>query len=306
MIGFIGRRLLEMLFAAFIGVSIVFWIFTVTPGDPARLAAGEQASEEYVQQLQHEFGLDKALLPRYVDFLRGILKGDLGKSYFTNTPVIQELFPRILNTMKLAIPTVFIAITTGLSIGIVAVVKKGTFLEQASKIFVLCGISIPTFTLGIVLIYVFSLYLHILPTARMIGLKSYIMPSIVLATFPSAFIARMTRSFLLEVESEDYMRTAHSKGLPAYKVTLKHGLRNALIPLITIIGMRFGYMLAGGVVVESLFAWPGMGQLVVRAISLRDFPLVRAAVLYIVLIFLTINLITDLTYAVINPKVRYV
>lgn len=304
MASYLVRRVLQAILTIFIAISMVFFIFALLPGDPAQLYAGEEASLEYLQLLHQRFGLDDPIGKRYFNFIKGLFTGDLGTSFFTGNPVTKTLIPRAINSAMLALAAFPIVIIVGVTTGIIAGTHKGTIIETATKTFVLLGISIPSFVTGILLMYLFGIKLGILPVARMTSWKSFILPAMNLG-ITAAFVTRTTRSLLLEVLLEDYIRTAYGKGLTRRVVILKHALRNILVPLITVIGMRMGYLLAGALITENLFSWPGMGRLIVSAITRRDFPLIRGALLYMVAVTLSISLIIDFLYGVVNPKVRY-
>ena len=299
------RRCMQMLVTIFIGATIVFFVFTTVPGDPAMLYAGEQPSQEYVDKLRHEFGLDQPIGIQYGNFLLGLINGKLGYSYFTSKPVAPVLIRRTVNSFKLSAVAITFAVLVGVPAGMAAALKRGSPFEILIRGAVILGISLPAFWLALLLILLFSVHWNILPAARLESWQSYVMPALVLSAFSTAFIARMTSSLLLEVNLEDYIRTAYAKGLPGRVVVLKHALKNVLIPLVTLIGMRFGYMLTGAVVTETVFAWPGLGRMVVEAIGQRDFPFIRGCFVVTVLVFSVLNLLTDLGYAFLDPRVRY-
>lgn len=305
MTGYIIRRVLVSIPTVFLVVTLVFLAFRVIPGDPAQMYAGEQATRETLEQVRKELGLDKPVLVQYVEYLKNLARGDLGRSYITRRPVIVEISTRFANTVKLSLAAISLAVATGLTMGIIAAVKQERFWDYLFSVLALVGISTPVFWLALILMYVFSLRLHILPTAGSQTWKHYLMPTFCLSVYSIAFITRMTRSSLLEVFGEDFVRTARAKGLPERMVLLRHILRNALIPITTVVGLRFGYMLGGAVVTETVFAWPGMGRLLVTAVEQRDIPIVQGVLLVFGTAFVLINLVVDVLYSVIDPRIRY-
>lgn len=302
---YLVRRVLVSIPTVFLVVTLVFLAFRVIPGDPAQMYAGEQATRETLEQVRRELGLDKPVHVQYVEYLKNLARGDLGRSYITRRPVIVEISTRFANTVKLSLAAISLAVVTGLTMGIIAAVKQERFWDYLFSILALVGISTPVFWLALILMYIFSLRLHILPTAGNQTWKHYLMPTFCLSVYSIAFITRMTRSALLEVFGEDYVRTARAKGLPERIVLLRHILRNALIPITTVVGLRFGYMLGGAVVTETVFAWPGMGRLLVTAVEQRDIPIVQGVLLVFGTAFVLINLIVDVLYSVIDPRIRY-
>lgn len=305
MTGYLIRRVLVSIPTVFLVVTLVFLAFRVIPGDPAQMYAGEQATRETLEEVRKELGLDKPVLVQYVEYLKNLARGDLGRSYITRRPVIVEISTRFANTVKLSLAAISLAVATGLTMGIIAAVKQERFWDYLFSILALVGISTPVFWLALILMYVFSLRLHILPTAGSQTWKHYLMPTFCLSVYSIAFITRMTRSSLLEVFGEDFVRTARAKGLPERMVLLRHILRNALIPITTVVGLRFGYMLGGAVVTETVFAWPGMGRLLVTAVEQRDIPIVQGVLLVFGTAFVLINLVVDVLYSVIDPRIRY-
>jgi ABC-type dipeptide/oligopeptide/nickel transport system permease component len=299
------RRVLVSIPTVFLVVTLVFLAFRVIPGDPAQMYAGEQATRETLEQVRKELGLDKPVHVQYVEYLKNLARGDLGRSYITRRPVIVEISTRFANTVKLSLAAISLAVVTGLTMGLIAAVKQERFWDYLFSILALVGISTPVFWLALILMYIFSLRLHILPTAGNQTWKHYLMPTFCLSVYSIAFITRMTRSALLEVFGEDYVRTARAKGLPERMVLLRHILRNALIPITTVVGLRFGYMLGGAVVTETVFAWPGMGRLLVTAVEQRDIPIVQGVLLVFGTAFVLINLVVDILYSVIDPRIRY-
>ena len=288
------------------GISaIVFFAMAFAPGDPAELSLGDQATPALVAQLREEWGLNKPLIVQYLDFLKGALGGDFGRSFRTGRPVAEEIFSRFPATAQLAVGALIVSIFIGVPVGILSAVKRYTFVDSLSMLFALMGVSMPVFWTGIILILFLAHYLGWFPTSGYGTLKHLVLPSIALGSASSAIIARMTRSSMLEVLNQDYIRTARAKGLGELWVVSKHALKNALIPVVTIIGLRIGVLLGGAVVVETVFAWPGVGRLMVTSILARDYALVRAATLLIAAIFVLVNLLVDVLYGFIDPRITY-
>ena len=301
---YVVRRLL-LVIPVMLGVSlIVFLLMHFTPADPALLMLGERATEEQLLTLRQEMGLLDPLPVQYVRFLGRALQGDLGRSHRSNRPVAAEVLSRMPATAELAVAAVVIAVVIGLPIGIISAVKQYSFLDHASMFMALCGASLPAFWLGLMLMLFFSVRLGWLPASDRQGLESLILPAVTLGVGAAALIMRMTRSSMLEVMGRDYIRTARAKGLPERAVIYSHALKNALLPVITVIGLQFGSLLGGAVITESVFAWPGVGRLAVEAIRARDYPVVQGAVLMLALVFVLLNLLVDLLYAYINPRLR--
>jgi ABC-type dipeptide/oligopeptide/nickel transport system permease component len=286
-------------------VTLVFLVFQLIPGDAARMYAGEQATEEEVERVRREFGLDDPLIVQYASYLERLARGDLGTSIMTRRAVTTEIRDRFWNTVQLAVGAIVLATVVGLLLGTISAVKRGSAWDYFATIVALLGISIPVFWLGLLMMYVFTLQLDMLPSSGKNGWKYYIMPTITLSVFSIAFITRMTRSSLLETINQDYVRTARAKGLAEKWVLLRHALRNALLPIVTIIGLRFGYMLGGAVIIEVVFSWPGMGRLLISAVSQRDVQVVQACLLVFATSFVLVNLIVDVAYAFVDPRIRY-
>jgi ABC-type dipeptide/oligopeptide/nickel transport system permease component len=291
---------------------LVFIMIRLIPGDPARTIAGIMASEEDVERIRIQLGLKEPIYIQFIKWVSNILKGDLGISIRTNRPVTLEIFSRLPNTIELTIVGLFIAIIIGIPIGIFAAIKRGELSDTLLSIFALSGVSIPVFWMGLVLIYVFSLSLGILPVGErggplwtIEGLSHIILPSITIAAPSAGVFARITRSSMIEVLEQEYIRTAKAKGLKMNIIIFRHCIRNVLVQLITIIGMQFGYLLGGAIVTETVFAWPGIGRLLVDAIISRDYPLVQGIVLVYSILFISINLFIDLIYGIIDPRIRY-
>ncbi|HET8679622.1 MAG TPA: ABC transporter permease [bacterium] len=305
MVIFAARRILASVPILLLAVTAVFFAFQVIPGDPARLFVGPDVSGEAVEVVRHELGLDRPVYVQYLEYLRRLSRANLGMSITTRLPVTEELGPRFLNTVKLAIAGIIVATVIGVLLGTIAAVKQGTVIDHLASVVALMGISIPVFWLGLLLMYLFSVELRLLPSSGNDTWRHYFMPTISLATFSLAFIARMTRSSLLEVIRQDYVRTARAKGVPEVLVVGYHALRNALLPVIIVVGLRFGYMLGGAVVTEEVFAWPGMGRLLVTAVGQRDIPVIQGVLLVFAASFVIVNMAVDLLYGFLDPQIRY-
>ena len=306
----IGTYLVRRLGAtlvALLGVStIVFLMVRVLPGDPARVIAGLLASEEEVAHIRTQLGLDLPLHLQYVRFLGALLRGDLGRSARTFEPVTLEIMHRLPNTVLLAISSSLLAAVLGIGAGALAATHANTVLDYTISTVVLFGISMPVYWLGTMLILLFSIKLRWLPAAGAEGPASLILPTVTLASFSVALVARMTRSSMLEVMRSDYILTARAKGLPEHRVIRIHAIRNALIPVITVVGLQFGNLLGGAVLTESVFGWPGMGLLLVESIFSRDYPMVQGIVLVFAFLVAAVNLVVDLAYALVDPRIHYV
>lgn len=306
---FFRRYLAERFVASvmtLLGVSvIVFLMVRLLPGDPARVIAGLLASEEDVQRIQVELGLDRPLYVQYGIFFSRLVRGDLGKSARTSEPVIQELRPRLARTLELAFVSAGLATVFGIIAGTLAATRPYSRFDYLLSLTTLFGVSMPVYWLGLVLIIVFAVHLNWLPAAGADQPGGIVLPSLTLAAFSVALIARMTRSSMLEVLGQDYVRTARAKGVSETFVVARHALKNALIPIITVVGLQFGTLLGGAVLTESVFGWPGMGLLLVESIFSRDYAMVQGIVLVFSFLFILTNLLVDLLYAVIDPRIHY-
>jgi len=302
---YIVRRLL-LAIPVLIGVSIVvFWMIRAIPGDPARVLAGEGAPLEVVERIREQYGLNEPPHVQYMVFLKHLLQGDLGRSIRSRRPVTEEVAARLGPTLELAAGSMVVAIVIGVSTGILSAVRPNSWIDAVSTFIALVGISMPVFWLGLMLMYFFSYELGWFPTAGRGTWRHLVLPSLTLGLSTAAIIARMTRSSMLEVLRQDYVRTARAKGLHEWAVVLKHVFRNALIPIVTVTGLQMGSLLGGAVMTESVFAWPGIGRLMVDSIIARDYPVVQGAVLVVAVGFILINLLVDVLYAYINPTIRY-
>lgn len=298
-------RLLGLVPTMFLVTVCVFFFVHLLPGDPAQLAAGPEADEETVQMVRERLGLDRPLPEQFVLFVKKTVTGDFGISIRSQRPVIDEVADRFGPTLLLTVAAMAWAVVFGLLIGIVSAVKRGRWPDRLGMAFAVSGISMPPFALGILLMEVFSIWLGWFPTVGAESWRHYVLPSITLGAGVAAVMARFTRSALIEVLSEDYVRTARAKGLPARQVLSRHALRNALIPVVTMMGLQFGFLLGGSIVVEKVFNWPGMGRLLVDAVEMRDYPVMQSCVLLFSMEFLLINLAVDLLYGWLNPSIRY-
>lgn len=302
---YIVQRLVAALITL-LGISlIVFFLVRLLPGDPARVIAGLLASEQEVARVRTQLALDRPVSEQYALFMGRLLRGDLGTSARTQEPVLDEVLARMPATMKLAVISMALAGTFGVLSGILAAYYRNSMLDFFISVGTVLGVSIPVYWLGLMLIILFAVRLHWLPAAGSERLGSYVMPSLTLAVFSIALVARMTRSSMLEVLGEDYVRTARAKGLSERIVLLNHALKNALIPVITVLGLQFGALLGGAVLTETVFGWPGMGQLLVSSIFSRDYPVVQGIVLIFACLFILVNLIVDVLYAYIDPRIHY-
>ncbi|MBL0703568.1 MAG: ABC transporter permease [Sulfurospirillum sp.] len=332
MISYVIKRLLWAI-PTLLGVSIlVFSMIHLAPGDPALLMLGEHANKESVDALREQMGLNKPLLEQYYLFVSNAVQGDFGISTLSGEPVIDEFLERFPATVELSIVALIFAIIIGLFAGIISAVKRYSLFDYVSMTTALAGVSMPVFWLGLMLIYFFSIELGWLPVSGRLGyefdidkvtgfylidsilMKDYeafwnackhlVLPALALGTIPMAIIARMTRASMIEVMKEDYVRTAKAKGCTQGQVILIHALKNALMPVITVIGLMVGTLFAGAILTETTFSWPGIGKWLINAVNQRDFPIIQSTTLIIATIFIVINLIVDLLYAVINPKIR--
>jgi len=305
MFQYVIKRLLSIIPVLF-GISLLlFFMLRALPGDPAQVLAGQMATPEDIELIRHQLGLDKPVYIQYAVFLGRLAKFDLGRSARTQNPVIQEIWARLPNTMLLAVVAITLACLFGIPAGIISAIKPYTFLDYLVTSAALFGMSMPVFWLGLMLVVVFSIMLPWLPAGGTGSWKHVILPSITLTAFVVAFIARMTRSSMLEVLSQDYTTTARSKGLKEKVVVIKHALKNALIPIITVVGLQFGMLLGGAVLTETVFAWPGVGRLIVDSILARDYPVIQGTILIFGLIYTLINLMVDVIYAYVDPRIRY-
>ena len=301
---YVLKRIL-LLIPVLLGVSLlVFAIMSLTPGDPAQLILGENAPKEAVLKLREEMGLNDPFFMQYFRFVKNAIMGDFGRSYTTGREVFGEIFARFPNTLILAVIGIIISVCIGIPIGIISATRQYSFLDSFSMVIALLGVSMPVFWLGLMLILTFSVKLGWLPSGGFDGLKSIILPAVTLVVGSAAIITRMTRSSMLEVIRQDYIRTARAKGVAEKVVINKHALKNALIPIITVVGLQFGHLLGGAVLTESVYSWPGVGRLMVDAIRQKDTPTVLAAVVFLAAAFSVVNLLVDILYAYVDPRIK--
>jgi glutathione transport system permease protein len=301
---YIRRRILGTLPTLLLVVTFVFFFVRLIPGDPARLVAGEQATQADVEVIRVKLGLDKPLGTQYIEYLVGLIKGDLGTSLRTKRPVTTEIAGRIGNTLKLAFITLAWSTVVGVIMGVWSGRHRGKWQDYLGMTISVSGISIPSFWLGFLLIMLFSVKLKWLPTTGASSWKSFILPSVTLGVAIAAIIARFTRSSIVETLKEDYVRTARAKGLKENIVIWRHAFRNSLISVVTVVGLRFGFLLGGSVVAEAVFAFPGLGTLLVESVNYRDYPAIQSLILIFSLQFLVINLVVDILYAALNPEIK--
>jgi peptide/nickel transport system permease protein/oligopeptide transport system permease protein len=305
MLQYIVKRLLSTI-PVLLGISLLlFFMLRMLPGDPAQVLAGQMATPKEVENIRHQLGLDRPIFVQYGIFLGRLALFDLGRSARTQNPVIKEIWARLPNTVLLAVAAITLACLFGIPAGIISAVRPYTWIDYLFTSMALFGISMPVFWLGLMLVVLFSLILHWLPAGGTGSWKHIILPSFTLAAFVVAFITRMTRASMIEALSQDYTTTARSKGLEEKVVIVKHALKNALIPIVTAVGLQFGLLLGGAVLTETVFAWPGLGRLIVDSILARDYPVIQGAILIFGLLYILVNLVVDIMYVYIDPRIRY-
>lgn len=303
MLRFLLRRLLQAV-PVLVGVSVaVFLMIHMIPGDPAELVAGQMATREDVENVRRALGLDQPLLQQYLQFAGRALTGDFGTSFRTGRPVSEEILARYGNTLLLGAVALLIAAVVGGMAGIVAAVKRFTWIDNLALALSILAISTPAFSLGLLLILGFAVWFSLLPMTGFDSWQAIILPAVTLSATSTAVICRIMRSSLVEVLDNQYVRTARAKGLRERLVIWRHGVRNALIPVVTVAGLQMGYLLGSAVVTETVFAWPGLGRLLVQSILARDFPVVQASVLVVAVTFILVNIATDLLYALLDPRI---
>ncbi|EAO0564648.1 glutathione ABC transporter permease GsiC [Salmonella enterica] len=303
MLNYVLKRLLGLIPTLLIVAVLVFLFVHLLPGDPARLIAGPEADAQVIALVRQQLGLDQPLHVQFWHYITHVLQGDFGTSMVSRRPVSEEIASRFLPTLWLTITSMIWAVLFGMAIGIAAAVWRNRWPDRVGM--TLTGISFPAFALGMLLMQIFSVDLGWLPTVGADSWQHYILPSLTLGAAVASVMARFTRSSFVDVLSEDYMRTARAKGVSETWVVLKHGLRNAMIPVVTMMGLQFGFLLGGSIVVEKVFNWPGLGRLLVDSVDMRDYPVIQAEVLLFSLEFILINLVVDVLYAAINPAIRY-
>ncbi|HIV16311.1 MAG TPA: ABC transporter permease [Candidatus Avisuccinivibrio pullicola] len=327
------KRLLMLIPVLFCVSVLVFLIMRVFSPDPSIIVLGQHATMEKIAAWRHQMGLDQSIVSQYLSYMNGVLHGDFGLSYFTNAPVTNELLARLPATIELAVLAIIIAAFFGIILGVLSAVRKNTWIDGLTMTTALVGVSMPVFWLGMLLIIVFSGYFHLLPSGGRIdtlmrpmggtgfylwdtlsigdfeaffnALEHAALPAVTLAGYSMAIITRMTRSSMLDVLHQDYIRTARAKGLSSFTVIGRHAFRNALLPIVTVIGLQFGSLLSGAVLTETVFAWPGIGAYSVESILRSDFPVIQAVVLIVATVFVCMNLLVDLLYAALDPRVKY-
>jgi len=304
MVHFIVRRILQTIPVLFGVIVITFILMYLVPGDPVVSMVGERYDEETIHKLRKELHLDDSLPMQFVHYVSNVLRGDFGKSFVTGGSVSEELLIKLPNTLILAVASMIIAIITGLTMGIVSSLRPQSILDKITMLFALAGISVPVFWVGLMLVLFIGVFLQWLPPTGFGGIEYIILPAITLGLRSAAYLARLTRATMLDVLNQDYIRTARMKMLPEWKVILKHGFPNILIPIITVIGTDFGSYLSGAVLTESIFGWPGIGRYALEAILKRDFPVIQGTVLFMALMFILANLIVDIFYGIVDPRIR--
>ena len=299
------KRLLSTI-PVLIGISLLlFFMLRMLPGDPAQVLAGQMATPEEIENIRHQLGLDRPIYEQYAVYMSHLVRLDLGRSARTQNPVIDEIWARLPNTLLLAVVAITLACLFGIPAGIISAVRPYSWIDYLVTMSALFGISMPVFWLGLMLVVLFAVILHWLPAGGTGSWQHVVLPAVTLASFVVAFIARMTRSTMLETLSQDFTTTARSKGLKEKVVIIKHALKNALIPIITVIGLQFGLLLGGAVLTETVFAWPGLGRLLYDSISARDYPMIQGVILIFGLLYIFVNLVVDLIYAFVDPRIRY-
>ena len=305
MLRYLIRRLL-LTIPVLLGVAtLVFALIHLVPGDPAQSMLGEGASPGEVTALRHSLGLDRPLLTQYASFLGGAVRGDLGTSFRYGTPVTREIAARLYRTVQLAVSAMLVALIVALPLGILAAVFRATIIDYIAMTTALAGISMPNFWLGPLLAILFSVRLGWLPVAGTGTLAHLVLPSVTLGAALAAILARMTRASVLEELRELYVLAARARGLSRTRAVVRHAFRNSLIPIVTIVGLQFGAVLTGTIITETIFAWPGVGRLLIQSISFRDYPLVQGCILFISITYVFVNLVTDLAYGWLDPRIRF-
>ena len=333
MLSYIIKRVLGVIPVLLCVSMLVFGFLRLIPGDPALIMLGERATPENIARVREQLGLNKPLHEQYLTFLGNALRGDLGRSVLRQEPVTQEIIRRFPATIELALSAMLIALLVGIPAGVISAVRRGSWFDAGSMLVALTGVSMPIFWLGLMMIFLFAVVLHVLPTGGRLdagvkftsitnlmlvdtllrgnipvffqALRHLALPALALGTIQMAIIARMTRSSMLEVLSQDYIRTAHAKGLKERIVVIRHALRNAWLPIITVVGLQTGRLLSGAILTETVFSWPGIGRWLVDAIYTRDYPIVQGVTLFIALIFVGVNLLVDILYALVDPRIRF-
>jgi peptide/nickel transport system permease protein len=302
---YIARRLLATIPIWFAILTIIFLLRPLVPGDPVKIMFfGRSSSQEAIEAMRHDLGLDQSLPKQYLDYVTGVAQGDLGTSVSTREPVLDEIKSRYPATLKLALGSLLVSTIVGLVTGVLSAVYKGTPIDTFSMTFSLIGLSMPGFWFGLLMIYLFAVRLRWFDVIPDGSLKSLVMPAVTLGLIASSVIARLVRSAMLEVLGQDFIRTARAKGLRERRVLIHHALGNALIPIVTILGLQFGALLSGAFIIEAVFAWHGIGELGVQALAKRDFPLIQGIVLVVATSYVLVNLAVDILYAWLDPRIK--
>jgi peptide/nickel transport system permease protein len=307
MLAYLARRLTQMLVVVLM-VSVASFALLFLTGDPTELLLGSAAdvmSRQQIEEFRHARGFDRPWPVQYLGFLSRAVRGDFGESLRHSRPAFEVIWERVPATVQLGAVAFALSVGLGVPLGVISATRRGSVVDAGAMLFALLGQSVPSFWLGIVLIMVFGVYLHLLPISGRGTWLHLVLPGITLAAFPMARNARLTRSSVLEVMHQEYVRTARAKGVPELGVVYRHALRNALIPVVTVIGLQLGFLLGGSVIVETIFAWPGVGRALIQAIGNKDFPVVQAGVTMLAVTFVGVNLLVDLLYATLNPRIRY-
>jgi peptide/nickel transport system permease protein/oligopeptide transport system permease protein len=305
MLSFLLRRFLLAIPTLFGVLVVVFLLLYVAPGDPVQEMVGERADAATIARLRAELRLDAPLPVQFAHYAGGVLRGDLGRSYITDRPIARDIAERFPRTLLLAGTAMLFAATTGILLGVLSARRPGGWVDRSAQGLAYLGISFPVYWVGLLAILLFAVTLRWLPPSGYGGARYLVLPALALGTRSVAFLARVTRSAMLEVLGGDHVRTARAKGLTERAVLFRHGLRNALIPVVTVLGLDFGYYLTGSILTETIFSWPGLGRYVVNAIARRDLPAIQGAVLFLSAVFVLVNLLTDVAYAKADPRVRY-
>lgn len=305
MLGYIIKRILQVIPVLLVVTFLIVCMTRLVPGDPVRTLLGDEALPEQYEELRETFGLNKPVVQQYTDYIKNLFKGDMGDSYFRHRGIKEEIGVRFPNTFKIAVYSIIVSATLGIFFGVTAALHRGKFWDSVIMILSLIALSTPIFFLAIVLMVVFGVQLKWLPVTGLTTAKHFILPVASLAAQSVATIARTMRSSMLDVLSEDYIRTARAAGIPRHVILYKNAIRNALIPVITVIGIQFGQLLTGAVITETVFSINGLGKYLVDGVSMRDYPVVQGSILLFALIFVVVNLITDLCYGLFDPRISY-
>ena len=301
---FLLRRLLLLIPVLWGVATLVFLLLHFIPGDPVDMMLGDSALGTDREILRDQLGLNDPLIVQYLRYFGDLLQGDWGTSLFSKKPVFEEIMERVPATMELMLGAMVVTILVAMPLGLIAAVNKGTWIDQGAMIFSLLGVSIPNFWLGPMLILLFSIHFDLLPVNERGGLEHLILPALTLGTSLASILARITRSSVVETLQAEYIRTARSKGISELRILFRHALRNALIPIVTVIGLQVGVLLSGAIITEAIFDWPGLGNLLISAINSRNYPLVQGCVLFIAGSYVMVNLVIDLLYAYLDPRIR--